>query len=374
MKISDILRIAAKNINGKWALFPALGAAIAMFCFCFVGGAAADVGAQKAQPYELNVSPGTEELTDSVILDISQNEDVKAVTPVILVPAQIDVGEYSAQLVLAGIDGAYLEGEFEEGGIFPDTSTMPYIVINEEAAVQFMDDGKAVDEEQGIDWLNESIKIQVGDGARHIVSKISGILKNEEENEQAAAYVSLSVSKQLLQQSGQYTGYSGALVRIVDMGSAESVSKQIFASGLIVANPNEELQTEWDALMKEANYLLAAGIFGLVGTVVLVAAWRKISLAEQEQAYAMLHWMGMKIKTLRRLVAVQCVMISLAGVALGLVVSVSLPAFLSQGVGESIFTMTIPLETAALSALICVVTCVLPMLKIKIPIKRMMII
>ena len=181
MKIFDLFRIAAKSLKGRWAVFPALGAAIAMFCFCFAGAVIVTVGEQKAQPYELEVQPGAAGLTDNEVLELSQKEGVTAVTPILTVPAQITAGEYSAQLMLNGIDGAYLEDEFLSGGIFPDSSMMPYIVLNEEALKLFEQNDKAIDESLEIDWLNESTALSMEGGTRPIVSKISGIIKTDEQ-------------------------------------------------------------------------------------------------------------------------------------------------------------------------------------------------
>ncbi len=361
MKIFDLLRVAVKSLKGRWAVLPALGMAIAMFCFCFAGAVIVTVGEQKAQPYELEVQPGAAGLTDNDVLELSQKEGVTAVTPILTVPAQITAGEYSAQIMLSGINGDYLEDEFLSGGIFPDSSMMPYIVLNEKALKLFKQNDKAIDESLEIDWLHESTALSIEGSARPIVSKISGVLKSDEQSGEALAYISLYAAKQLLQQNGQPAGYTGAKVRIEDMGSAESVAKGIMPLGLSVANPNEQLQSEWDAQTKEAGYLLTAGVFSLLCSAVLTAAWIKIALFGQREAYSMLLLMGMKRKTLRRLFTAQCAIIAFSGVALGLIVSASLPAFLSAGMQEeSILMLSAPAGVIGISAAVIIIAGLLP--------------
>ena len=132
--------------------------------------------------------------------------------------------------------------------------------------------------------------------------------------------------------------------------------------GLIVSNANEELQAKWDAEMKEMTYLIVIGTFCLLCSAVLMTAWRKIALMEQKESYAALRWIGMKEKGIGALFAVQALMISLFGIAAGILVSTSLPSFLATELqGSSIFTLPIPVGVAALSAAVCAATGMAPL-------------
>jgi ABC-type lipoprotein release transport system permease subunit len=369
MKISDLLRISAKNLKGRWAALPALGIAISTFCLCFSGAVLTSVNEEKSLPYELNVTSGSTSLSDNVVADISEIPNVTAATLVLEVPASLEAGEYSAQLTLTGIDAAYLNGGYAQGGIFPDTSVMPYIVLNEAACKQFSAEKREGGFETSnaqIDWMNANVSVQSGEGSRPVVSKISGILTYDEKEQESAAYISIFSAKELLRQSRQATDYTGAYVRITNIGYAKSVFQEISALGLSVANSNEELQTKWDAEMKEMTYLIVIGIFCLLCSAVLMAAWRKISLLEQKEVFIALRWIGMKGKEIGRLFVIQSLMISLFGIAVGILVSTSLPSFLSQELrGISIFMLPVPFWIATLSAAICITTGMVPLLNIK---------
>ena len=370
MRISDLTRIAVKNLKGRWVLLPILGLAISTFCFCYAGAVITTMAEEKAQPYEFSVMSGSTDVTDYAVLQISELENVEAVTSVLEVPVSVAIGDYTAQLMLVGIDSDYLREVLSQGEMFPDSSAMPYIVLNEAVLEQFKIESSntAIDmETDNTDWPSESVSITTSEGMRPVVSKISGILmKIDEQEQEPVAYISLSVAKHLLQQSGMKADYTRMSVRVKNIGSADNVSKSVAELGLMVSNNNDELQRKWDMETKEMTYLIVIGAFCLLCSAVLMMAWRKISMLEQKEALSMLRWIGMRNKQIIGIYMIQSLMIASFGVAIGVIVSVSLPSFLSPKMTEvTIFTLAIPLETLALSAAICIAACIVPLLNFK---------
>ena len=140
MRIPDLLWMAIKNLIARWVV-PIVGmTAISAFCLCFAGTVLTTVQQEKSLPYELNVIPGTINLSDSAIVEISDIPDVTAATLVLQIPANVQIGEYDAQLTLSGIDAAYLNEAFSQGGVFTDNSVMPYIVLNKAACKLFTEE------------------------------------------------------------------------------------------------------------------------------------------------------------------------------------------------------------------------------------------
>jgi ABC-type lipoprotein release transport system permease subunit len=215
-----------------------------------------------------------------------------------------------------------------------------------------------------IDWLNVSYSLQTGVSGQWITSKVCGMIAGNEQGQEPFAYISLTAAKNLLQKSGQSTNYTGAKVRVTNIGYADSVSQAIAALGLNVTNSNAALQTKWDGEFKEMTYLIVIGAFGLLCSAVLIAAWRKISMQEQREAWETLRWLGIREKNIRALFLVQAIMISLIGIAVGIIVSLSLPSFLPPDLkGSSIYTLPIPFEVVLLSIVICIVAAVCPNVK-----------
>lgn len=416
MRISDLLRISLKTLKKQWTILLAAGMAGCTFCLCFSGAIFNVLRQEKARPYELVVSSeGTERLSDEMIARLSEIPGVKAVTPVLQVPVSIKTGKYTAQLTLTGIDAAYLQEPFSAGGIFPDSSVMPYIVLNAAACKQFADDGE---KPPTVDWLNAGFLLQTGGsgkasvpntggkaaasgdggkesasgkedkaampvdngkisagnggktavagkGGKTISSKVCGTLaqQSKQVEQEPSAYISLAAAKDLLRKSGQSTDYTAAHVRVINSGEAARVSKAITVLGITAANPNESLQAKWDAFLKEANYLAAMGAFGLLCSATLFSVWRKAFFLEQKESLDMLLWFGMSPKNLNRLFIMQMLIHSFLGGAIGLVVSFSLPSFLPADLGEaSVFMLSIPPGTAVLSVAICTAAVFLPII------------
>jgi hypothetical protein len=470
MKTVDLLRIAAKNLKGRWMILPALGMAISIFCLCFAGAVLVTVQQEKSKPYELAVSDsGNAGITDSTVAQIDKLPNVTAATALLQVSASVKTGIYSAQLTLTGIDPSYLNTSLSKGGVFPQSGDMPYIVLNAAAEKQFSKNqsmnsqaGGGVDAGSGnatsggaknqtdvgtdtgnanagtgtdtdpdsaagsdpgaqtnigtdsgsagttadtgsenalgsdfgnqtgtstqndagsdlnidadsssdvnadtevesgddtnapkIDWLNVSYTLQTGASGQQIPVKVCGLIAGSDKGQEPAAYISLSAAKNLLQQSGQSTNYTGAKVRVKNIGYADSVSQAISELGLTVTNSNASLQSKWDNESKEMTYLIILGAFCLLCSSVLITVWRKISIQEQKRSWEALRWLGMKEKTIDVLFLIQAVIVSLIGTVVGIIVALSLPSFLPTALkGSSIYTLPIPFGVILISIVI----------------------
>ncbi len=358
MRTTELLRLARKTLKGRWAVLPAAGIAIAAFCLCFAGTAILGVHAEKSEPYEIEVSSGEGKgLTDANADAVAKIEDVTAATAVLKVPVILKAGTFQAPLTLTGLDSVYIEERFLYGGAYPPDSVMPYIVLNESACRQFaVKEGDTASESARIDWLNESIAVEMGEDAKPVTARVCGILEEQEDTEIPMAYVSLACAKALLKQSGQAADYTAILARVTDIGCAEKVSGEIMALGLTVTNSTAELQTGWNQRLEQSAYLAATGAFGLLCAGVLLAAWRKISRLENCAAWETLKTLGMSARMQRRLFAAQAVITAVTGKAIGIAVSLALPSFLFAEASEVMFKLQPPALAVLISAALCMLT------------------
>ena len=285
------------------------------------------------------------------------------------VPVSIQAGEYEADMTLTGIDAAYIHDTFAQGGVFPDSSVMPYIVLNK-AACKLLTDEKSgsdsTDDADGasIDWLNSAVSVKTNESAKPVISKIVGLLSGDDEEQLPAAYISVVSAKDLLsREGGQSSGYMSAAVRIKNVGCASAVSEQITAQGLSVINANKDVKMRWDMELKEMTYLIVTGGFVLLCSALLAAARRKTDLSVYKETFSALQWIGMKKGDIGRLFFVQSLMNVLLGISIGIIVSVSIPSFLApEAAGTSIFALQIPFGAVAVSAAIGIVSGILPLL------------
>ena len=324
---------------------------------------------EKAQLYELSVTAKV--LDDADIEAIRALEDVTAATALLDVSATVTADEYAAPFTLTGIEASYFREEFALGAEFLDSGVMPYIVLNKAALKTFEKietAGTLYDNEMGsepsdtpeVDWLNAKVTVQLGEG-KPVVARICGILEGDADKQESAAYVSLSVAKALLQGGGQTPDYTQARVRVTNIGCAEAVTREISRLGFIVSNSNTELQAKWDGEMKEMTYLIVIGVFGLLCSGVLLAAWRRISSMQDAGAYAALMWLGLRSRDIRTLFLLQSLMITVIGAVIGILVSLLLPSFLTAGEStETIFLLPVPLAVILVSMGTCLLMGTLP--------------
>ena len=200
--------------------------------------------------------------------------------------------------------------------------------------------------------------MQLGEGIKAVTSKICGLLVDDEdtdEEQEAMAYISLSSAKELLQASGQGTGYTTIYIRAKNIGCADSISKAVTKLGMAVTNSTEELQSGWDTDMQQMAYLIVIGGCCLICAAVLLATWRKISLLEQWDAWEALACMGMRERDMRTLFVIQSITLDMIGIAVGVLVALVLPSFLSTGEAtDTSFMLQIPFTVAIGSAVTCI--------------------
>ena len=358
--------MAVKTLNRRLMILPAVAIAISTFCLCFAGAVLTNVQLEKSLPYELEVTANAAKLSESTLAGISGIPGVTAVTPVLEVPASIVTGQYKAQLTLAGIDAAYIDEDFAQGGVFSDSSVMPYIVLNYAACKLFQDEkgsGKSTEDtdEPLIDWLSASVTIQTSEGSKPVVSKIVGLLIGDDEDQEPVAYMSVASAKNLLSQDGQRVDYMSAKVRVENVGYAADVSKELKKQGLSVLNANEDSELKWDMDFKDLNYLALLGISCLV--IALVFSYSQIKMLRfgKKEELAALQWIGLKQKDSRRIYSIQSMVIALLGIAIGIVVSVFIPSFLSPDAQKTtIFFLQIPFTIIAICAAVCMMVYVVP--------------
>ena len=362
MKLLDLYRIAVRGLRSGWTIVSILGMMLGAICLCFFGTIWATVHEEKAQPCELAVAASSyAEITDQVVADILALDDVVATTGILEVPVTLKTGHYTASLTLIGIDPVYLVGDIVMGGLFPDNSIMPRVVLNEAATKQFIDSenssSSSADNAPDINWLNANIALSAGE--KTITSKINGILTDI--NDEPTGYISLSIAKELLRQQKLSTVYSSMAIRIRSIGYTQSITRRITALGYDVSNPNTELQTKWDAQEKEMGYLLITGTAFILCAVLLMAAVATGNSKEQKTLYQTMRWMGMSLSELKQIAFLQALYVGVAGAFLGIAISCAIPSFIPLEQKDICnFTLSMPPGVAILVILTSILVVLFP--------------
>lgn len=140
------------------------------------GNALVGITREKSKPFELQA---TGEDVYERLEQIGMIKNVVAFTPAIELNGEISTGEYRLNTEIVGINSIYLNEDIEKGDMFPDSSAMPYIVLNDKATESFMNKNQIYVKPDSINWLNTQFKINLSSEST-IISKVSGILKAPE--------------------------------------------------------------------------------------------------------------------------------------------------------------------------------------------------
>lgn len=92
------------------------------------------IQAEKNTPYELTAT------TDSCNIDLNtlmQIEGVERISPVINMNANLSFEEYALDCEIRAVYSSYLSINFTQGNMYPDSSNMPYLILNRAAAKAF---------------------------------------------------------------------------------------------------------------------------------------------------------------------------------------------------------------------------------------------
>lgn len=326
MRTRDLFSLAIRNIQPSFGVAHVLIIAFAVACFCFSIATWETVNMEKAEPCELKVTaPSYLDITEQSVQDIITISDVIDASGILTVPVTARSGKYESSLTLMGIDGDYLDVTYSAGSVFPTGSAMPWIILSEAAAKTFMDPmDKAKHDDNympSIDWLDAEFALTVGENI--IAGKVSGIF----EDENAAAYISQDMAKQLLQRQGRSSSYTSIAVRVTNIGTAGAAAKAISGLGYEVTGRDDSMQEKWDVQLRESFYTLVLGIAGACCAVMLEVTYKTVDRRRNQSRNYTLSWLGMSSDFVRWLDIVRYCCLESAGIGLGVLFYYTISVF-----------------------------------------------
>ena len=342
MRLSDYLSLARYGLHRGLETASVLFTAAAVTALCFSGAILTSVRGEKAEPCELSVTaPGWMALTEQSVEDFRAIAQVVDVSGTVEVSASARTGKYTASLALVGLDGGYLrELTYIEGDPFPAESAMPWLILSQGAARSFTDPEDktrhGADYMPDIDWLNADLSLDTGGGA--VSAKVSGLFAGDE----PAAYISLDMARSLLQRQGQPASYTGALIRVTDVGAAEAVSQAITDLGYTVAGQDSARQERWDAQTREAVYLAVLAAAGLLCAGMARLTGAALCRETMARRAGVLRWAGVSEAAICSVGLMRSILLALAGAILGAAAHYLIAALAALGGAASGFALTLP--------------------------------
>lgn len=320
-----------------------VGISAGSYCWCVGGGLAASVQEQYSQTYEIVALPGSSVITGEIVTKVQETEWVAAASATKDLPAVVQTGDHSAEMILEGIDAGYLQEEVTEGSVFPDNTVMPYVVLNKAGWALLQEKDENGEMVQGADWSKSGISILAEPESDPVTAKLCGIL--DDGKKEPMAYISISSAKML---SGD-SSYTGCVARVRETRYAKDVSEKVSVLGLDVQNTAPAEQSDWDEKNKEAVYLFLLGSAVLFYSMFLYLNIEHPMNAKNRKQYEMFRSIGFCASDLIHFYCIKSLFLICTGFAFGLAFYALIPQLISPEVSAQI-NIAFPASTSGLLA------------------------
>ena len=259
------------------------------------------IQAEKNTTYELTAT------TDSSNIDLNtlmQIEDVARISPVVNLNATLSLNEYKLDCEIRAVYSSFLSLKFTQGTMYPDSSNMPYLILNKAAAKGF------AYEYQTITVATEETVMMNTNGAER-KAIICGIF--DDGSETPAVFMSYDAAQREYGTSGQ----TELVFLLNNMGSAEDVVTALQRQN-IYASFDPNLTLAWELLQTQCwqTALLSIGL--LACAAALIREKRISEIAKTRSETAMLLLSGMTADSVRTIYPLR---IALTGLACTLAVA-----------------------------------------------------
>lgn len=249
---------------------------------------------EKNTPYELTAT------TDNSNIDLNtlmQIEGVERISPVVNLNATLSLNEYKLDCEIRAVYSSFLSLKFTQGTMYPDSSNMPYLILNKAAAKAF------TYEYQTVTVTPEDTVMMKANGAER-KAIICGIF--DDRSETPAVYMSYDVAQKEYGTSGQ----TELVFLLNNMGSAEDVVSALQRKN-IYANFDPNLTLAWELLQKQCWQTVMLSLSLLACAVALIREKRSAEIAKSQSETAMLLLCGMTADAVRSIYPIRIVLTGL---------------------------------------------------------------
>lgn len=278
------------------------------------------IQADKNSPYELTAT------TDNSNIDLNslmQIEGVKRISPVVKLNATLSLEEYTLNYEIRAVYSNYLGLNFTHGTIYPDSSNMPYLILNKDAAKAFSHKYQTVSVSP-----NDTVMISVNGTDRKAI--ICGIF--DDRSDTPAIYMSYEVAQKLYGTSGQTT----LIFFLSNKGLIEDVVSALQRQNIhTVLDPNITLA--WDLLQQQCWQSLILCIGLMSSSLVVLREKRIAELVKSSSEMNMLHLSGMTHQNLKMVYPIRILMMAMLCLFLALAISCFSGSFSMQALQCSLF-------------------------------------
>ncbi len=295
----------------------------------------AGLAREKGEPCEL-----TAELSGSLSEEAFQTAQglpgVEAASLLWQLPGTLVYGEYQASVTLWGLDSGCLSGSWLQGGAYPESSAMAYLVLNQAALKAFQDERQLpLEAPEAVDWQAAALALGSGAGGGMSGSgtsgsgtsgsgaaggsggtpvRVCGVL--EDGLEEPRAYLSGEQARELLAAQGSPETQPVLWLRLENAGVRGQAAEGLAVLGLS-AEGEDAREADWAVREERRNLYLGAGAAILLCGLLVFGYQERLEREKEALAWAALERAGDPARWLRQAACCRWGLLLAAGAALG---------------------------------------------------------
>ena len=288
------------------------------------------IQAEKNTPYELTATTENGSIDLNTLMQI---EGVERISPVVNLNTTFSINEYKLDCEIRAVYSSFLNLKFTQGTMYPDSSNMPYLILNEPAAKAFSH------EYQTIAVTPEDTVIMNANGAER-KAIICGIF--DDGSETPAVYMSYDVAQKEYSTGGQ----TELVFLLNNMGSAEDVVSALQRKN-INARFDSNLTLAWELLQTQCwqTAMLSIGLFACA--TALIREKRSAEIVKTRSETEMLLLAGMTADAVDHIFPLRITFTCTACVLAAAIISAIMGTFSLIALGSSIIAAGV-IEAAVL--------------------------
>lgn len=274
---------------------------------------------EKNNPYELTATTENGSIDLNALMQI---EGIERISPVLYLNANLSLDDFKLDCEIRAVYSSFLRLKFIQGTMYPDSSNMPYLILNKAAAKAF------THEYQTITVIPEdTVMMNVNGTERKTI--ICGIF--DDGSEIPTVYMSYDVAQRLYGTSGQ----TDLVFRLSNIASAEDVVSALQRQN-IDASFDPNLTLAWELLQKQCFQTILLSVALLACGTILICQKRKNESVKCCSEVAMLLVCGMTANEISRIFALRIVLTNLVCILTALSVAVCMKCLTVLGIAACI--------------------------------------
>ena len=274
---------------------------------------------EKNTPYELTAT------TDNSSIDLNtlmQIEGVERISPVLNLNASLSLEEYKLDCKIKAVYSNFLSLKFTQGTMYPDSSNMPYLILNEPAAKAFSLEYQTI-------TVTPEDTVMMNTNGTERKAIICGIF--DDGSETPAVYMSYDVAQKEYSTGGQ----TELVFLLNNISSAEDVVSALQRKN-IYARFDSNLTLAWELLQTQCWQTAMLSIGLLACATALIREKRSAEIVKTRSETEMLLLAGMTADAVDHIFPLRITFTCTACVLAAAIISAIMGTFSLIAVGVSI--------------------------------------